>query len=116
MRLDCTNLIKPTRNVIYRIFPFVPILREQKLLSYFILLPLSLGETCKHCLPNPFFVSVSLIKKSNAQTIVFGKQRWPVFPEPVSRLIASLWKVPLKSRKTLNLPKTLHVICRNSKE
>ena len=29
--LDCTNLIKPTRNVIYRVFPFVTILRESKI-------------------------------------------------------------------------------------
>ena len=28
MRLDCTNLIKPTPNVIHRVLPFVTILRE----------------------------------------------------------------------------------------
>ena len=28
MRLDCTNLIKPTPNVIHCVFPFVTILRE----------------------------------------------------------------------------------------
>ena len=26
--LDCTNLIKPTHNVVYRVFPFVTILTE----------------------------------------------------------------------------------------
>ena len=28
MQLDCTNLIKPTPNVIHRVFPFVTIPRE----------------------------------------------------------------------------------------
>ena len=31
MRLDFTNLIKPTPNVIHHVFPFVTILRERQL-------------------------------------------------------------------------------------
>ena len=55
MRLDCTNLIKPTPNVIHRVLPFVTILRE-----YMFVISLTFEN---HLIVTPNFESRKFITK-----------------------------------------------------